>query len=54
MLFQENHFMGTVSLFTIAIVITLLAMLTLNAHAESFFGNNINQREPSAKVAYSR
>jgi hypothetical protein len=54
MLFQENHFMGTVSSFTIAIVITLLAMLTINAHAESFFSSNINQRESPAKVAYSR
>jgi hypothetical protein len=46
--------MGTVSSFMVAIIITLLAMLTINAHAESFSGSSVHQLESPAKVAYSR
>jgi hypothetical protein len=46
--------MGTVSSFTVAVIITLLAMLTINAHAESFPGNGVRQPESPAKVAYSQ
>jgi hypothetical protein len=43
--------MGTVSLFVVAIVITLLAMLTINAHAQNFSGSSVNQLESPVKVA---